>query len=70
MRQTWTMPFADGGATAGFDLHDLTLALLVAPALAANAISGDRAGGTLAITQVTLLSTWQLMAGKWLARGG
>ena len=29
MRQTWTMPFADGGATAGFDLHDLTLALLV-----------------------------------------
>lgn len=45
----------------------LTLSLLVSPALAANAISGDRAGGTLAITQVTLLKTWHLMAGKWLA---
>ena len=51
----------------GVLMFALTLALLVAPALAANAISGDRAGGTLAITQVTLLSTWQLMAGKWLA---
>lgn len=45
----------------------LLLSLLVSPALAANAISGDRAGGTLAITQVTLLKTWHLMAGKWLA---
>ena len=51
----------------GVLMFTLTLALLVAPALAANAISGDRAGGTLAITQVTLLSTGQLMAGKWLA---
>ncbi|HWS57133.1 MAG TPA: hypothetical protein VN257_01215, partial [Actinotalea sp.] len=29
MPQTWTMPIADGGAATGFDLHDLTLALLV-----------------------------------------
>ena len=29
MRQTWTTPFADGGATTGFDLHDLTLVLLL-----------------------------------------
>src|SRR5918997_3761909 len=33
----------------------LLFALLVAPALSANAINGDRAGGTLAILQVTLL---------------
>lgn len=51
----------------GVLLFILTLSLLVSPALAANAISGDRAGGTLAITQVTLLKTWHLMAGKWLA---
>ncbi|MDY6054505.1 ABC transporter permease [Micrococcus sp.] len=51
----------------GVLLFTLTLALLVAPALAANAISGDRAGGTLAVTQVTLLTTGQLMVGKWLA---
>lgn len=51
----------------GVLLFVLTLSLLVSPALAANAISGDRAGGTLAITQVTLLKTGHLMAGKWLA---
>lgn len=48
-------------------LFVLTLSLLVSPALSANAISGDRAGGTLAITQVTLVSTGQLLLGKWLA---
>lgn len=51
----------------GVLLFVLTLSLLVSPALAANAISGDRAGGTLAITQVTLLRTGHLMTGKWLA---
>ncbi|MEX3566544.1 ABC transporter permease [Micrococcus endophyticus] len=51
----------------GVLLFVLTLSLLVSPVLAANAISGDRAGGTLAITQVTLLRTGQLMAGKWIA---
>ncbi|MCG7422747.1 ABC transporter permease [Micrococcus porci] len=51
----------------GVLLFVLTLCLLVSPALSANAISGDRSAGTLAITQVTLVSTWQLMLGKWLA---
>lgn len=45
----------------------LLFGLLVAPGLSANAINGDRAGGTLAILQVTLLTPGQLLAGKWLA---
>ncbi|MFC3298188.1 hypothetical protein FJV46_09540 [Arthrobacter agilis] len=45
----------------------LLFGLLVAPGLSANAINGDRAGGTLAILQVTLITPGQLLAGKWLA---
>lgn len=45
----------------------LLFGLLVAPALSANAISGDRAGGTLAIMQVTLLRPGQMLWGKFLA---
>ncbi|MHA7280808.1 ABC transporter permease [Arthrobacter sp. MDT2-2] len=45
----------------------LLFGLLVAPGLSANAVNGDRAGGTLAILQVTLVSPFQLLAGKWLA---
>ncbi|MEC5200614.1 ABC-type transport system involved in multi-copper enzyme maturation permease subunit [Arthrobacter sp. PL16] len=45
----------------------LFFGLLVAPGLSANAVNGDRAGGTLAILQVTLLTPGQLLAGKWLA---
>ncbi|MFJ6003000.1 ABC transporter permease [Arthrobacter sp. NPDC092385] len=45
----------------------LFFGLLVAPGLSANAINGDRAGGTLAILQVTLLTPGQLLLGKWLA---
>lgn len=45
----------------------LLFGLLVAPALSANAINGDRAGGTLAILQVTLLRPGQIMWGKFLA---
>jgi ABC-2 type transport system permease protein len=45
----------------------LLLSLLVSPALSANAITGDRAGGTLAIVQVTPVRTWQLILGKWIA---
>jgi len=45
----------------------LLLALLVAPAFSANAINGDRAGGTLAILQVTLLRPGQILCGKFLA---
>ncbi|TAL41188.1 MAG: ABC transporter permease [Salinibacterium sp.] len=45
----------------------LLLGTLVAPALSGNAINGDRDAGTLATTQVTLVSTWQLLTGKFLA---
>lgn len=45
----------------------LFFGLLVSPGLSANAINGDRAGGTLAILQVTLLTPGQLLTGKWLA---
>lgn len=45
----------------------LIFALLVAPALSANAVNGDRAGGTLAILQVTLLQPGQILWGKFFA---
>ena len=45
----------------------LLLGTLVAPALSGNAINGDRESGTLATTQVTLISTTQLVLGKFLA---
>ncbi|WP_458116271.1 ABC transporter permease [Arthrobacter sp. D2-10] len=62
---------ATGGA--GPFLFDLVVGfvlffgLLVAPGLSANAINGDRAGGTLAILQITLLTPGQILWGKWLA---
>lgn len=40
---------------------------LVAPALSAGSISSERSGGTLATTQVTLIGTWPILAGKALA---
>ena len=45
----------------------LLLGTLVAPALSGNAVNGDRDAGTLATTQVTLITTGQLIAGKFLA---
>ncbi|WP_150308191.1 ABC transporter permease [Planctomonas psychrotolerans] len=45
----------------------LLLGTLVAPALSGNAINGDRDAGALATTQVTLVSTGQLVLGKFLA---
>ncbi|TPX00810.1 ABC transporter permease, partial [Schumannella luteola] len=45
----------------------LLLGTLVTPALSGNAINGDRENGTLATTQVTLVSTAQLVLGKLLA---
>ncbi|QCU79028.1 ABC transporter permease [Citricoccus sp. SGAir0253] len=51
-------------AVVGFVLG---FGLLVAPAVSASGISGDRAGGTLAVVQVTLLTPAQLLVGKWLA---
>ncbi|MFF2494695.1 ABC transporter permease [Agromyces sp. NPDC058064] len=45
----------------------LLLGTLVSPALSGNAINGEREAGTLATTQVTLVTTAQLVIGKWLA---
>jgi ABC-2 type transport system permease protein len=45
----------------------LLLGTLVAPALSGTAINGDRDAGTLATTQVTLITTWQLVLGKFFA---
>ena len=45
----------------------LLLGVLVAPAMSGNAINGDRDAGTLATTQVTLITTGQLVLGKFLA---
>lgn len=45
----------------------LFLGLLVSPTLSATSINGDRAGGTLATLQVTLLSPAEIVLGKLLA---
>ena len=45
----------------------LTLGLLVAPALSATSVNGDRSAGTLATLQVTLLSPADIAVGKLLA---
>ncbi|MGL3807517.1 ABC transporter permease [Paeniglutamicibacter sp. R2-26] len=45
----------------------LFFGMLIAPALSSNSITGDRANGTLAILQNTLLTPGQLLVGKWLA---
>ncbi len=45
----------------------LFFGMLIAPALSSNSITGDRANGTLAILQNTLLTPGQLLIGKWLA---
>ncbi|WP_417233801.1 ABC transporter permease [Arthrobacter sp.] len=66
--------FATGAASGiGQMMFELVIAfvlffgLLVAPALSANTVSGDRSAGTLAILQNTLLTPGQILAGKWLA---
>jgi ABC-2 type transport system permease protein len=48
----------------------LALALLVAPALAAQSVNGDRERGTLATLQVTRLSAGEIAVGKLLASWG
>ncbi|SEB51669.1 hypothetical protein SAMN04489806_0943 [Paramicrobacterium humi] len=45
----------------------LLLGTLATPAFSGNSINGERESGTLATTQVTLLSTWQLVLGKFVA---
>jgi len=56
-----------GGIYSTIIYFVLLLGTLVAPALSGNAINGDRDAGTLATTQITLVSTWQLILGKFLA---
>lgn len=56
-----------GGTYSTIIYFVLLLGTLVAPALSGNAINGDRDAGTLATTQVTLITTWQLILGKFLA---
>ncbi|MFD4422686.1 ABC transporter permease [Agromyces sp. NPDC058484] len=64
-----TNAWADGGggvfSTIVFFV--LLLGTLVSPALSGNAINGERDAGTLATTQVTLVTTAQLVVGKWIA---
>ena len=61
------------GFGAGQVMFELVIAfvlffgMLIAPALSSNSITGDRANGTLAILQNTLLTPGQLLIGKWLA---
>lgn len=45
----------------------LLFGTLVAPAISANAINSERAGATLATTQVTLMPSWSIVLGKVLA---
>ena len=58
---------AGGGIYSTIIYFVLLLGTLVAPALSGNAINGDRDAGTLATTQITLITTWQLVVGKFLA---
>ncbi|MEJ7702699.1 MAG: hypothetical protein WKF47_03050 [Geodermatophilaceae bacterium] len=54
----------------GLMLVVLALALLIAPALAAQSVNGDRERGTLAPLQITGLTSWDLALGKLLAPWG
>lgn len=56
-----------GGIFSTIIYFVLLLGTLVAPALSGNAINGDRDAGTLATTQVTLITTGQLIVGKFLS---
>lgn len=69
-RSVTAMSPQDGAGSMIFEVvlaFVLLFALLVAPALSANAINGDRAGGTLAILQITLLTPGQILWGKFCA---
>jgi ABC-type transport system involved in multi-copper enzyme maturation permease subunit len=68
----WSIGFA-GGSDSGGVVYSviiyfvLLLSTLVTPALSGNMVNGDRDAGTLATTQVTLVTTPQLVLGKFLA---
>lgn len=59
----------EGGRVAFSAIVFLVLLLgsLVTPALSGGAVNGDREAGTLATTQVTLVTAGQLLLGKFLA---
>ena len=57
----------DGLTFSAIVLLVLSLGLLVAPALAAASVNGDRAAGTLATLQTTLLTAAEIAVGKVLA---
>lgn len=56
-----------GGIYSSIIFFILLLGTLITPALSGSAINGDRDAGTLATTQVTLITTGQLVLGKFLA---
>lgn len=68
----WFTAMSNGGVVGG-QLYSvimyivLLLSTLMTPALSGSAINGDRDTGTLATTQVTLITTGQLVFGKFLA---
>lgn len=74
---TWYILAASSGAyDQDFDAYPLfslivyfvlLFGTLVAPAISAGSIGSERSGGTLATTQVTLVSTWSILVGKALA---
>ena len=68
----WALGFAgsedSGGVVYSAIIYFvLLLSSLVTPALSGNMVNGDRDAGTLATTQVTLVTTPQLVLGKFLA---
>lgn len=56
-----------GGMFSTIIFFVLLLGSLVSPALSGNAINGDRDSGVLATTQVTLITSWQIVLGKFVA---
>lgn len=68
-----TLLMSDFNADSGSFLYGavafivMTMGLLVAPALSSTSVNGDRAAGTLATLQLTLLSPAEIVTGKLLA---
>lgn len=59
---------SDGGLIFASTLWlTVFLGTILVPVLSGGAVNGDRNAGTLATTQLTLVSTWQLLLGKVLA---
>jgi ABC-2 type transport system permease protein len=64
------VPYRGAVMYGGLMLLVLSLALLVAPALAAQSVNGDRERGVLATLQVTRLSAFEIALGKFVAAWG